>query len=272
MHNVGMPTCEAQEVLGIGPEQMTAKAITSAYHRLALKHHPDMTDGSDAAFVRISDAKEVLLERAEKNTTQSAPVSETQAKVHPEIDHVVKAFLSQLTSAQITTVWALSSCTDTRALFGESVVSELQKQIREVCEVITIKPTIASALAQLVYPLQVKGETFYVPLWHSRVEFDCRGRILIVNIDTVVPSHVTIDIDNIIHVRVAHRSTTLLRAGYLDVCVGDRTFRLWASSISTVQSQSISLGRIGLPRVNCCDPLDVDSLMEIMVHLTLSPD
>ena len=261
---------EARTILNITDDDPSDKAIKAAYHRLALKHHPDMDGGSDAEFITISNAKNTLLEQTQ---TESPPFTTAwggHLKAYLRVDQVVKVLLAQLTSAQIAAVWGLSKREDAGRILGEDITSEFRKQILEISKVVTIRPSIESALAQMIHPLEVQEETFYVPLWHSHVEFECKGRILIVNIDTIVPSHVTIDSDNIIHVNIARSAADLLRLGYLDVAVGDRTFRLPAASIRTVKAQSISLGDVGLPCIHYCDPLNVSILMKIMVHLTLS--
>ena len=270
-----MSVQQARTVLSITEPEPTDRAIRVAYHRLALKRHPDMEGGSDAAFVEITSAKNTLLEQArEEHPVPSwfATVYGVHVKPYLRIDQVVKAFLAQLSPGQIGTVWSVSKSADARAIIGEDVLSELQKQVMKISDRITIRPSLESALTQLLYPLEFEEETFYVPLWHSHVEFDCKGRILIVNIDTLVPPHITIDSDNVIHVNVAHSAAALLRQGYLDVAVGEHKFTVPASSIRMVCSQSISLGCVGLPYIHHCDPLNVSTRMEIMVHLILSMD
>ena len=47
------------KTLGV-PSTATAKEITSAYRKLAKKHHPDTNPGSDEVFKEISAAYDVL--------------------------------------------------------------------------------------------------------------------------------------------------------------------------------------------------------------------
>ena len=274
MGETEMSVREARKILNITTDKLTDRAIKLAYRRQALRCHPDM-GGSDADFITIGDAKNVLLERThelEPEATWFAGAWGGHLKAYIRIDQVVKALLARLTSAQISAVWMLSTEADSAEVIGEDIISEFRKQIAEMSEVRTIRPSIASALARLVHPLKVEDETFYVPLWHSRVEFDFKGRILIVNIDPVMPPHITVDGNNVIHVDISHEAGALIRRGHLDVPVGDRSFRLPASSVRMVERQSVSLGRVGLPCTDRSDPLDVSTTMEIVVHLILSLD
>ena len=270
MRDEGMGVREAREILKIPRGRVTPRAITKAYHRLALKHHPDR-GGTDASFLAISTAKSVLLDQTGSGNTVLPPSDglwfpDSETRIRAE--QVIKAGITYLTSPGVPSISVMLK----RENWPLCVTSEFMKYVAPHSKVVTICPSLASALARLVHPLDVGGETFYVPLWHSQVEFDCNGCVLIVNVNITVPPHVTIDIDNVIHVNVSHRIISLLELGHLDLSIAGRSFRLPAASVRVVEKQSVSLGRVGLPAIDCHDTLNVSKTMEIVVHLTLTVD
>ena len=264
MHSMAMSMREARGILDIPSGTLTAKIVRTAYHRLALKHHPDMPGGTNDAFVKINGARDVLLEQ----TNKSGP--EYSQATDPSPEKVVQLLLADLTSVQILAIWALLQRTETDMFLGEATAGELRRQIAQRSNIITVRPTLASSLSQLVHPLDIGEEVVYVPLWHSHVEFECKGRVIIVHVDTILPPHIAVDSDNTMHVNITHRASLLLKMGYLDICIADRDFRLPASRVRMVGTQTVSLGHVGLPRINCRDTLDVSVQMEIIVHLNLS--
>lgn len=95
--------------------------------------------------------------------------------------------------------------------------------------VFILNPTIDDMLDNNVYKLQVDKQTFFVPLWHSESYFDNavnHGEI-IVKCSPIIPDHIEIDENNVIHVFLAQPFTI----SYFDhpqilFSIGSHTFRV----------------------------------------------
>lgn len=80
-------------VLGV-KEDATPQEVTKAYHKAALRTHPDKPGGSDAAFLEVQEAYKLLMERE-----QEQPTPDTKCENPPRartFDDLISEFLNTM--------------------------------------------------------------------------------------------------------------------------------------------------------------------------------
>jgi hypothetical protein len=113
-----------------------------------------------------------------------------------------------------------------------NIFEEISRIIREKMHknnVIILNPSLKDVIQNNISVLQYEGQTFYVPLWHSELHYrvDDSGKQLIVKCVPVLPDHMSIDVNNELHIDVRadikellNRSGGVLRIPlYDDECV-----------------------------------------------------
>jgi curved DNA-binding protein CbpA len=112
------------------------------------------------------------------------------------------------------------------------VFDEISRIIREKMKknnIIILKPSLKDVIQNNISVLHYEGQTFYVPLWHSELHYrvDDSGKQLIVKCVPELPDHMSIDVNNELHIDVRadikellNRSGGVLRIPlYDDECV-----------------------------------------------------
>lgn len=158
------------------------------------------------------------------------------------------------------------------------IFNEITNSIREKMQknnIIVLNPSLKDVLQNNISVLQHANQTFYVPLWHSelhyRVELD---KQLIVKCMPVLPDHMSIDVNNELHIDVRadikellSQSSGVLRIPlYDDACVEVKTADLRIMPRQTVQLLN---HKHGISLICATDIYDASSKAPICVHVTL---
>jgi hypothetical protein len=205
-----MNETEACHVLGIKQCNPDACEVTRAFRRMSLQAHPDK-GGSQSDFIRVTDAREVLLNRIGKHKNRC----------------------------------------DRYYHFGIQAIASLAKGVGGCrIECLTIKVTLAQAMDKDVYPHEYESHTYLVPLWHKLSTFFIPGGLLLVRIEIVLPPNVWVLQDNTIHITVRKPLDELIHGGSLTTIMDNRIFVLEQSAILAIPFQCICVSPDGLPSID----------------------
>jgi len=135
------------------------------------------------------------------------------------------------------------------------VFEEISRIIREKMKknnLIILKPSLKDVIQNNISVLQYEGQTFYVPLWHSELHYrvDDSGKQLIVKCVPELPDHMSIDVNNELHIDVRadikellNRSDGVLRIPlYDDECLEIHVKDLHITSRQTIVLQNNPFG------------------------------
>jgi hypothetical protein len=164
-------------------------------------------------------------------------------------------------------------CMDAR-IFKE--ITHLIREKMQKNNIVVLNPSLKDVLQNNISVLHFGKQTFYVPLWHSELHYHVDGsdKQLIVKCMPVLPDHMTIDVNNELHIDVRadvkellNRSSGALRIPlYDDVCVELKTADLRILPRQTVVLQNNAHG-ISLICAN--DIYEVSKRAPICVHVCL---
>lgn len=159
------------------------------------------------------------------------------------------------------------------------IFKEITHIIREKMEknnIIVLNPSLKDVLQNNISVLQHANQTFYVPLWHSELHYRVDGsdKQLIVKCMPVLPDHMSIDVNNELHIDVRADIKELLNRGsgalriplYDNVCVELNTADLRIMPQQTVVLQN---NAHGISLICATDIYEVKNRAPICVHVCL---
>ena len=169
--------------------------------------------------------------------------------VHDYASVSVNAALDALDPAMLFQLYDTLEQYNAAVSMDASIFEEITKTIREKMHknnIIILKPSLKDVLQNNISVLQYEGQTFYVPLWHSELHYriDNSGKQLIVKCMPILPDHMSIDVNNELHIDVRADIKELLNrsCGVLRIPLYDDEFvELKVSDLRIVSRQTVVL-------------------------------
>ena len=159
------------------------------------------------------------------------------------------------------------------------IFKEITTMLREKMQknnIIVLHPSLKDVLQNNISVLQHANQTFYVPLWHSELHYRVDSdKQLIVKCMPVLPDHMSIDVNNELHIDVradikellGRSSSGALRIPlYDDACVEVKIADLRILPRQTVQ---LTNHKHGISLISATDIYEARSKAPICVHVTL---
>ena len=159
------------------------------------------------------------------------------------------------------------------------IFKEITTMLREKMQknnIIVLHPSLKDVLQNNISVLQHANQTFYVPLWHSELHYRVDSdKQLIVKCMPVLPDHMSIDVNNELHIDVradikellGQSSSGALRIPlYDDACVEVKIADLRILPRQTVQ---LTNHKHGISLISATDIYEARSKAPICVHVTL---
>jgi len=192
------------------------------------------------------------------------------ASVNSALDSLDPSTLFQLYE----TLGQYNAAVNMDARIFEEITHILREKMKNNNTVI-LKPSLKDVLQNNISVVQFEGQTFYVPLWHSELHYRAaNGKQLIVRCMPDLPEHMSIDVNNELHIDVRadvkellNRATDVLRIPLHD----DDCVELRVSELHIVPRQTIVLrnNKHGISLISANDIYDVVNKAPVCVHVHL---
>jgi hypothetical protein len=134
-----------------------------------------------------------------------------------------------------------------------------------------LHPTIEDLFDNNVYKLEVNGEKYFVPLWHSEMSFDSKsGEEIVVKCIPKLPVNVvSIDENNNLLVNISVSFTfSLFEQGSIPLELGKRLIFIPISSLRLQKTQTIILSKQGIIKINEKNIYNENDRADIFVSVT----
>lgn len=201
--------------------------------------------------------------------------------VHDYASGTVNAMLDSLDPSMLVQLYDTLEQYNAAMQMDSHIFEEITQVMREKMQknnIVILRPSLKDVLQNNISVLQVHGQTFYVPLWHSELHYRIDGsddRQLIVKCMPDLPEHMTIDANNELHIDVRadikellNRSGGVLRVPLYDTaCV-----ELKVSDLRIMSRQTVILRDGNMPGISliCANDIyDVSKQAPICIRIQL---
>jgi hypothetical protein len=241
---------KAFEIFG-GSENLKKK-----YYRLALKHHPDKNGNTPEAnqrFQEINEAYEFLQSIPPKHDSYDDFLSEfTSMFDFYQIPEIISKISSMNEIPKEVCVEIYFFILKNRELFHltDSFLEEMKTIVLKKYEndnFFLLCPSIDDLLDHNIYKLNVDGEQYLVPLWHSECIFDKKGGGEIV-VKCVPNTDCFIDENNNIYTEINIPFTFTLLEENIIFSLGKKVFEIPCEELQIKKIQLFKLQGMGISR------------------------
>lgn len=268
---------------------LTSNTLKKQYRKMALKTHPDKkgdTPEATLSFQRVQEAYEIL--KRELDFEELTDDSDNDDKVNNDdysfvFNSFIKSFMNGDLSDMILsviqkivheyndiTIKMFEGMTREKALLvydfiikykdifhiDDSVIHKVKDILLEKYTDVSIyilHPTIDDLFNNNFYQLDINGEKYFVPLWHSEMTFDSKnGDEIIVKCIPNLPSHVvSIDENNNLLVNINVSFTySLFDKDSISVELGKNIIYIPMISLQMKKTQMVVLSKQGIGKIN----------------------
>jgi len=281
----------AKIILNI-PEKYDEKILKKHYRLMALKHHPDKNANSVEAkekFVEIQDAYEFLkmnLEHNEKVETHEQNnysnifnhffQSLFDGNIHSDLimkliqtlafnydgfvmNSLGKEMLQKLDNE--TAIYLYEVLCKYQHIIGlsDEKLSFIKKMVNERIKedlIIVLNPSLKDLLHDNIYVLNHEGSKYYIPLWHSELHYQNKGKELIVICKPELPSNVELQEDGDLVVVVRENINNIFINKKILCTLGNIEFCINSDELKLTKYQHYIIKNRGVSCINTQDLYD----------------
>jgi curved DNA-binding protein CbpA len=259
------------------------KVLKKKYYKLSLLHHPDKHNNSresNEKFKKINLAYELLKQE----------INEEDEFIENNVnyEYFLKIFLKKydfiyhfiLNNYENITKHIFEGIDKERAinlynflLNNKSILHISDKLVEKVKEIILdkykdvtiyiLKPTLNELFGDRIFKLEVIEKTFFVPLWHSELEFD---KDIIVKCIPDLPENITIDENNNLIVNIKTHFSSLLEKNYINVNVNNLFIPV--NELFIKKKQYYIFKEKGISKIDEYNMYNISSKADVIVFLT----
>lgn len=263
---------------------MNQEDVKKAYHRLALKYHPDKNPGEEATgrFQEICEAYEVLYGQ-KKDHEIPGYVEMLRTFLQGFVDEKIVVLvmdklarlceegrldlLKNMNQKVIQGILALVLRYSDVLPFTEEFIEKMKGVDND--QRFLLNPTLEDLFSHMVFKLVVDDETYLVPLWHHHLIFDGKEGELHVECFPVLGEGIRIDEYNHIHVQLSRTWDEIWSADTVDFTMGGQSFSIPRDELVIKDSQLYVIRERGIPLIQMNRMYDVGRRGDILVYLTI---
>ena len=129
-----------------------------------------------------------------------------------------------------------------------------------------INPSFENIKNSEIFKLEINDDTIYVPLWHQEMIYENS----IIKIHPLLPTNITIDDFNNIHIIYNNKFTNLLKLINEDInFIEIDNYTVNLHELKLKKNQIITLKNKGIPLINSLDILDNKIRGNVLIHINL---
>ena len=259
------------------------KKIRKAYHRQALKYHPDKYKNNENSENNIDISPEEKFKEIQEayEFLQMYSGEKSSDNYTKDYRHYVKVYVSSLFPNDIVDKTVLDTIIDKiikkfekksielfHKLSGESFI-ELFSLLKK--NIYILNPTLDDLLNKNVFRLQHENQEFLVPLWQSEIDYEYENTNLTIKCIPELPDHITIDPENNIHISVRISLYNLFQKhqNKVSISVGNQTFDILLEDLTIRKHQEKIFENCAIPQFVEKDIFNVEKLSNIIVHIEI---
>ena len=257
--------------------------LKKKYYKLSLLHHPDKHNNSREStekFKKINMAYELLkLEINEEDDFIENNVNYEYflKKFLKKYDFIYNFILNNYENITKHIFEGIDKETAINLynflLNNKSILHISDKLVEKVKEIILekykdvmiyiLKPTLNELFGDRIFKLEEYDKTYFVPLWHSELEFD---KDIIVKCIPELPENITIDENNNLIVNIKTKFSSLLEKNYINVNVNNLFIPV--NELFIKKEQYYIFKEKGISKINEYNMYNISSKADVIVFLT----
>ena len=287
---------------------LTQTTLKRQYRKMALKTHPDKhgnTTEATQSFQKVQEAFEVLKRELALEETNSDSDENEESVSDNEYSFVFNSFIRSFMNGEYNemilgtiqkivheyndiTIKMFEGMNRERAMLvydfiikykhilhiDDNVIHRVKDILIEKYNDVNIyilHPNIDDLFDNNVYKLEVNGEKYFVPLWHSEMSFDSKaGEEIIVKCIPKLPDNViSIDENNNLLLNISVSFTfSLFEQSSIPIELGKRRIYLPISSLKIQKNQTVILSKQGISKINEKNLYNENDRADIFVSVT----
>ena len=272
---------DAQKVLGLS-NQYTSEDVKKAYHRSALKYHPDKNSGEEATemFQKVHEAYEVLqgssckpmeypdlLRTFIKNFVDENIVRTIINKVIQLREERGITLLKRIHPTLLRKILDVLHLYSDVFSFSPEFFEEMGNSMKG--EKMILHPSLEDLFEDRVFKLVIEDETYLVPLWHHDLIFDGMDGDICVECFPILPDDMNIDEYNHLHIKIK-RTWDEIWASETIVCdVGGKAFSIPREQLVIKEYQTYVFRNRGIPMVHMGRMYDVSKRGDVIFYIEI---